>query len=48
MKRLLVMLLALFAVGAQATVVDDYLERYFRTFTNRAPAEGLNEYDRQF
>jgi uncharacterized protein (DUF885 family) len=47
MKRLLAVLLVLSAGGAQATVVDDYLERYFRTFPTRATAEGLHDYDRQ-
>ena len=33
--------------GAQATVVDDYLERYFSTFPTRATAEGLHHHDRR-
>ncbi|MGB6642286.1 MAG: DUF885 family protein, partial [Thermoanaerobaculia bacterium] len=47
MKRLLAVLLVLSAVGARATVVDDYLDHYFRTFPTRATAEGLHDYDRQ-
>ncbi|TNF78419.1 MAG: DUF885 domain-containing protein [Acidobacteria bacterium] len=47
MKRLLALLLVMWAAGAQATVVDDYLERYFKTFPTRATAEGLHHHDRR-
>jgi uncharacterized protein (DUF885 family) len=47
MRQLLAVLLVLCAAGAQATVVDDYLHRYFQTFPTRATAEGLHDYDRQ-
>ena len=57
MRRLLATMLALYAVGAQATVVDDYLERYrlakaylMSNQTDEAIAvleKALNRYDPQ-
>lgn len=39
------MLMLLFPMGSQASVVDEYLERYFRTFPSAATAAGRHDFD---
>ena len=43
--RYALVLLALLATGAQAGVVEDYLEAYFEMFPTRATAAGLHDLD---
>ena len=43
--KLALTLIALIATGAQAGVVDDYLDAYFQMFPTRATAAGLHDLD---